>query len=259
MPGQPAAAPSRPGTCALAGLRGHLIQRPQQPQPASEPDLLPRAGPGMLPGSADDPKTAGRRIGPVQDDTDLHTPIVPAPADKTISQLADARDAGAATSYERLDHRPQPSAPGLRSRQPAPAGEADPGRQPPPSLTHRSPTRRAPGPIAGSPSCPGQLRCRGWGRPAGGSILPEITRISTTFTVPGPSGHEIGQLADAMTRQTVDRSPDATGVVPERGRDHARRHRCEEVPRPTGSKLPARRSATSGHINADRTYRPCGR
>jgi hypothetical protein len=52
----------------------------------------------MLPGSADDPKTASRGLGPVQDDTDLHTPIVPAPAAGTISQLADACDAGAATS-----------------------------------------------------------------------------------------------------------------------------------------------------------------
>ena len=111
MPGQPAAAWSWPGRCALAGLCGHLIQRPQQPQPAGEPDFLPCAGLGGLPGSADDPKTAGRRLGPVQDDTDLHTPIVPAPADKNISQLADACDAGAATRYERRDRRPQPRDP----------------------------------------------------------------------------------------------------------------------------------------------------
>src|SRR5690242_11232185 len=85
------------GTCALAGLCGHLVQRPQQPQPAAEPDFLVRAGPGGLSGSADDPKTAGRRLGPVQDDADLHTPLVPAPAAGTISQLADACNAGAAT------------------------------------------------------------------------------------------------------------------------------------------------------------------
>jgi hypothetical protein len=90
MPGQPAAAWSWPGTGGLARLCGHLIQRPQQPQPAAEPDFLPRAGPETLPGSADDPKTAGRRLGPVKDDTDLHTPIVSAPAAGTISQLADA-------------------------------------------------------------------------------------------------------------------------------------------------------------------------
>ena len=71
--------------CAAAGLRGHLIQCPQQPQPAGEPDVLPRAGPRNLPGTRDDPKTAGRRLGPVQDNTDLHTPIVPAPAAATIS------------------------------------------------------------------------------------------------------------------------------------------------------------------------------
>ena len=39
------------------------------------------------------------------------------------------------------------------------------------------------------------------------------------FTIPGPFGHEIGQLADAVTRQTRDCSPDAMGVVPTRGRD----------------------------------------
>ena len=87
-PGPPAAARSWPGPCALAGLGGDLIQRPQQAQPAGEADFLPRAGPGILPGRADDPKTAGRRLGPVQDDTDLHTPIVPAPAAPAISQLA---------------------------------------------------------------------------------------------------------------------------------------------------------------------------
>jgi len=83
-------------------------QRPQQPQPASEPDVLPRGGAGGLSGSADHPETAGQRLGPVQDDTDLHTPIIPAPAAGNISQLADACDAGAATRYEHLHHRPQP-------------------------------------------------------------------------------------------------------------------------------------------------------
>ena len=91
MPGQPAAVWSWRGTCTLAGLCGHLIKRPQQPEPAGEADFLPRARPGGVPGIADDPKTACRRLGPVKDDTDLHTPIVPAPAAGTISQLADAR------------------------------------------------------------------------------------------------------------------------------------------------------------------------
>jgi hypothetical protein len=160
MPGQPAAARSWPGTWALAGLCGHLIQRPQQPQPAAEADFLVRARPGGLPESADDPKTAGRRLGPVQDDTDLHTPIVPAPAAGTISQLADARDAGAAIRHDCRDHRPQPSAPDPNGRRPAPdaaaawkeaTGEADPDRQPPPLLTRRPPPD-APGPIARRPS-----------------------------------------------------------------------------------------------------------
>jgi hypothetical protein len=58
---------------------------------------------------------------------------------------------------------------------------------------------------------------RAWRRPVGGSILPRITRIPAKFTVPGPFGHEIGQLADAMTRRARDRSPDAMGVVPNGG------------------------------------------
>ena len=67
------------------------------------------------------------------------------------------------------------------------------------------------------------------------------------FTIPSPFGHEIGQLADAMTRRTKDCSPDAMGVVPTRGRDHAHRHLHEKVPRLTGSRRPARRPARPGN------------
>lgn len=84
-------------------------------------------------------------------------------------------------------------------------------------------------------------------------------RIPAKFTLPGPFGHEIGQLADAMTRRTRDRSPDAMGVVPKRGRDHAHRHLHEKVPRLTGSRLLARRAARSGNTTAGRTYQPCCR
>jgi|HubBroStandDraft_6_1064221.scaffolds.fasta_scaffold196471_2 hypothetical protein len=62
-----------------------------------------------------------------------------------------------------------------------------------------------------------------WRRPGGGSIPPGIRRVPAKFTVPGPSGHEIGQLADVMTRRTRDCSPDAMGVVPDGGRGHVRR------------------------------------
>jgi hypothetical protein len=96
---------------------------------------------------------------------------------------------------------------------------------------------------------------RAWRRPVGGSILSRITRIPAKFTVPGPFGHEIGRLADAMTRRTRDRSPGAMGVVPTRGRDHAHRHLHEKIARPTGSGLPAR----SGNTTAGRTYQPCCR
>jgi len=67
------------------------------------------------------------------------------------------------------------------------------------------------------------------------------------FTIPGPFGHEIGQLADAVTRQTRDCSPDAMGVVPTPGRDHAHRHLHEKIPRLTGSRLPARWPGRSGN------------
>ena len=72
------------------------MQRPQQPQPAREPDFLPRAAPQSLSGSADDLNTAGRRLGPVQDDADLHTPTVSAMTAGNISQLADSCQADAA-------------------------------------------------------------------------------------------------------------------------------------------------------------------
>jgi len=59
---------------------------------------------------------------------------------------------------------------------------------------------------------------------------------------PARSGHDIGELADVMTQRTRNRSPDATDVVPTRGRDHACRHLHQEVPRLTGPRI-MRRSA----------------
>ena len=75
---------------------------------------------------------------------------------------------------------------------------------------------------------------RAWRRPVGGSILSRATPIPARFTVPGPPGHEIGQVADVMTGRTMDCSPDAISVVPERGLDHAHRHLHEKIPRLTG-------------------------
>jgi hypothetical protein len=75
---------------SVSGFCGHLIQRPQQSQPAGEADLLARVGLVSLPGIDDDPKTARWRLGPVQDNADLHTPTVSALAAGNISQLADA-------------------------------------------------------------------------------------------------------------------------------------------------------------------------
>ena len=89
MPAQPAMTMSWPGMWRVSGLCGHLIQRPQQPQPAREADFLARVGLVSLLG-IDDPKTARRRLGPVQDNSDLHTPTVSALAAGNISQLADA-------------------------------------------------------------------------------------------------------------------------------------------------------------------------
>jgi hypothetical protein len=86
---------SWPGIWRVSGLCGHLIQRPQQPQPAREADFLARVGLVSLLG-IDDPKTARRRLGPVQDNADLHTPTVSALAAGNISQLADACQADAA-------------------------------------------------------------------------------------------------------------------------------------------------------------------
>ena len=95
MPDQPAMTMSWPGIWRVSGLCGHLIQRPQQPQPAREADFLARVGLVTLLG-IDDPKTARRRLGPVQDNADLHTPTVSALAAGNISQLADACQADAA-------------------------------------------------------------------------------------------------------------------------------------------------------------------
>jgi len=49
-----------------------------------------------LPGVADHSKTARRRLGPVQDNADLHTPTISALAARNISQLADTCQSGAA-------------------------------------------------------------------------------------------------------------------------------------------------------------------
>ena len=95
MPAQPAMTMSWPGMWTVSGLCGHLIQRPQQPQPAREADFPARVRLVSLLG-IDDPKTARRRLGPVQDDADLHTPTVSALAAGNISQLADACQADAA-------------------------------------------------------------------------------------------------------------------------------------------------------------------
>ena len=80
---------------SVSGLCGHLVQRPQQPQPARETGFLGR---GRLVGllRIDDPKPARRRLGSVQDNADLHTPTVSALAAGNISQLADACQASAA-------------------------------------------------------------------------------------------------------------------------------------------------------------------
>jgi hypothetical protein len=78
-----------------------------------------------------------------------------------------------------------------------------------------------------------------WRRPGGGSIPSGIRRVPAKFTVPGPSGHEIGQLADVMTRRTRDCSPDAMGVVPDGGRGHVRRQSQRGV-QPSGGGQPVR-------------------
>ena len=80
---------------SVSGLCGHLIQRPQQPQPAREADFLAHVGLASLLG-IDDPKTTRRRLGPVKDNADLHTPTVSALVAGNISQLADACQADAA-------------------------------------------------------------------------------------------------------------------------------------------------------------------
>jgi len=79
----------------VSGLCGHLIQRPQQPQPAREADFPARVRLVSLLG-IDDPKTARRRLGPVQDNADLHTPTVSAMTAGNISQLADSCQADGA-------------------------------------------------------------------------------------------------------------------------------------------------------------------
>ena len=83
-----------PGRAPLPGSAVTSVQRPQQPQPAAEADFLPRAGPGVRSGIADDPKTAAGGSALSRTMRISTHPIVPAPAAGTISQLADACDAG---------------------------------------------------------------------------------------------------------------------------------------------------------------------
>src|SRR5262245_25954915 len=93
---------------SLPRLCGHLVQHPQQPEPAGETDLRPLTGAGSPAGIADDPKTARWRLGPVQDYADLHKPTVPALVARNIGQLADGCPAGAAPSLSvltRCQHR----------------------------------------------------------------------------------------------------------------------------------------------------------
>ena len=80
-----------PGRASSPGSAVTSYSARSSPSQPVKPISCPARGPGSCPGAPDDPKTASRRLGPVQDDTDLHTPIVPAPAAGTISQLADAR------------------------------------------------------------------------------------------------------------------------------------------------------------------------
>ena len=109
---------------SVAGLCGHLIQRPQQPQPAREADFLARVGAVGLLGIGDDLKTARWRLGPVQHNANLHTPTVSALAAGNISQLADACQTGVATRYECPDNKPQ------RPLRPRRGGSQHPGRRP---------------------------------------------------------------------------------------------------------------------------------
>ena len=69
----------RPARQAGARRAGHLVQGLQQPQPAGKPDLPSRHRAVSLPNAGNDPETASRRLGLVQNYADLHRPIVQSP------------------------------------------------------------------------------------------------------------------------------------------------------------------------------------
>jgi hypothetical protein len=75
---------------------GHLIQRPQQPEPAGKAHLQLCSAAVSAFGTGDYAQATGRRLHPVKDDSDLHCPIVPAAQTANIRQPADVCDAGEA-------------------------------------------------------------------------------------------------------------------------------------------------------------------
>jgi hypothetical protein len=75
---------------------GHLIQCPQQSEPAGKAHLLLCSAAVSAAGAGDHTQAASRGLYPVKDDADLHGPIVPASQTADIRQLADVYDAGAA-------------------------------------------------------------------------------------------------------------------------------------------------------------------
>ena len=80
---------------AWAGVRrpGRLIQRSQQPEPASKPDLLCLSA-GIPASTGGYRQPALRRIDPVHQYPDLHQPIVWALGTANIGQLADVSPPG---------------------------------------------------------------------------------------------------------------------------------------------------------------------
>ena len=218
MPGQQAVARSWPGMWSVSGLSGHLIQRAQQPQPAGEADLLAHVGLVSLSGAADDLKTARWRLGPVQHNTDLHTPTVSAQAAGNISQLADACDAGAATRYERLDNKPQCRAPAPKRWRPAPGA--------PPRLVGghwrsrsrsataqnfphpRQAARCVSAPIARRPSCLVHSRCAWRGETISLSLEAAFTgwrpAVCPRWAVGAESGRRVAHITFIEEASTLD-------------------------------------------------------
>jgi hypothetical protein len=72
---------------------GHLIQRPEQSEPAGEADFLRCSGAVPVSGTGDHSQAAGRRLYPVKDDADLHCSIVGILSAPNIRQPADICDA----------------------------------------------------------------------------------------------------------------------------------------------------------------------